>query len=89
MYATKAKISRLFGISQPTVYNRVAGIQAEIGKRYNRYAVCEGLISLAVYVDYEKYRKRLADKNLRKTVPDFDLAEAKRYLEEIGAVSDI
>ena len=84
MYATKAEIARLFGVSPPTVYNRVAGIEKEIGKRYNRYAICDKLISLAVYVDYEKYHKRLADKNLRKTVPDFNLSEANRYIEEMG-----
>lgn len=83
MYATKAEIARLFGVSPPTVYNRVAGIEQEIGKRYNRYAICDKLISLAVYVDFEKYHKRLADKNLRKTVPEFNLYEAKKYLEEM------
>ena len=83
MYATKASIARIFGVTQPTVYSRVAGIQKEIGKRYNRYAICDNLISLAVYADYEKYHKRLADKNLRKTVPDFDMIEAGRYLEEV------
>ena len=83
MYATKASIARLFGVTQPTVYKRVKGIENEIGKRYNRYAICDNLISLAVYVDYEKYHKRLADKNLRKTVPDFNMAEARRYLEEV------
>ena len=83
MYATKASIARIFGVTQPTVYSRVAGIQKEIGKRYNRYAICDNLISLAVYADYEKYHKRLADKNLRKTVPAFDMIEAGRYLEEV------
>ena len=81
-YATKAQIARIFRVTPPTVYSRVEGIKQEIGKRYNRYAICENLISLAVYADYEKYRKRLADKNLRKTVPPFDMEEAKRYLEE-------
>lgn len=82
IYRTKAEIARLFRVSPPTVNSRVAGIQEEIGKRYNRYAICEKLISLAVYIDYEKYHKRLKDKNLRKTVPPFDMTEAKRYLEE-------
>lgn len=82
-YATKSQIARIFGVTPPTVYSRVEGIRKEIGKRYNRYAICGNLISLAVYADYEKYRKRLADKNLRKTVPDFDMAESKRYLEGV------
>ena len=40
MYATKAEIARIFGVSPPTVYSRVAGIEKEIGQRYDRYAVC-------------------------------------------------
>lgn len=88
MYATKAEIARMFGVSPPTVYSRVAGIEKEIGQRYNRYAVCDKLISLAVYVDYEKYHKRLADKNLRKSVPAFNMAEARKYLAERGVINE-
>lgn len=88
MYATKAEIARMFGVSPPTVYSRVAGIEKEIGQRYNRYAVCDKLISLAVYVDYEKYHKRLADKNLRKSVPAFNMAEARKYLTERGVINE-
>ena len=82
MYATKTGTARIFGVSVPTVYSRVEGIQKEIGKRYNKYAICDNLISLAVYADYEKYSKRLADKNLRKTVPEFNMAEAGIYLRQ-------
>lgn len=80
MYATKTEIARMFKISTPTVYSRVAGIEKEIGKRYNKYAICEKLVSIAVYLDYEKYHKLLEDKNLRKAVPPFNAAEAKEYL---------
>ena len=41
------------------------------------------MISLAVYADYEKYHKRLENKNLRKIVPPFDMYEARMYLEEV------
>lgn len=82
MYATKAKIAKIFGVTPPTVYSRVAGIEQEIGKRYNRYAIVENLISVAVYADFEKYRKRLGDKNLRKAVPDFNMEEALKYIDE-------
>ena len=85
-YATKSQIARIFGVTMPTVYSRVKGIEQEIGKRYNRYAICENLISLAVYADYEKYRKRLADANLRKTVPAFDIGEAEKYLSAITEI---
>ncbi|MCI6395909.1 MAG: hypothetical protein MR851_06650 [[Clostridium] scindens] len=82
MYANKVNIARIFGVSAPTVYRRVEGIKKEIGKRYNRYAIIDNLVSLEVYADYEKYHKRLGDKNLRKTVPAFDLQEAGAYLKK-------
>ncbi len=82
MYRNKTDIAHIFGVSNPTVYRRVEGIKKEIGKRYNRYAIVDNLVSLAVYADYEKYRKRLENKNLRKTVPPFDMYEAGMYLKE-------
>lgn len=86
MYATKADLVRIFGVTRPTVCNRVKGIEEEIGKRYNKYAILDNLISIGVYVDYEKYRKHLADKNLRKYIPPFELSESERYLEGRGIV---
>lgn len=82
MYANKTEIARIFGVSPPTVYSRVAGIREEIGKRYNPYAILDNLVSIEVYADYEKYHKRLNHKNLRKTVPPFSMAEAREYLVE-------
>lgn len=85
-YATKAELGRCFSISQPTIAKRVAGIEEEIKRgRYNRYAIADGLISIAVFADYSKYHKRLNDKNLRKTVKPFDLREALTYLEAEGS----
>ena len=52
----------------------------------NKYAILDNLISIGVYVDYEKYRKHLADKNLRKYIPPFELSESERYLEGHGIV---
>lgn len=80
-YAKKAELSRIFDVSTPTVSKRVAGIKKEIESgRYNRYAIADDLISVAVFADYSKYQKRLEDKNLRKTVPDFNMMEALAYL---------
>ena len=86
VYANKAEISRIFGISQSTVYRRIEGIEAEIGRRYNRHAVLEdnNLVSIEVFADYLKYNKRLADRNLRKHVPPFNMADAREYLVENG-----
>ena len=88
MYATKAEIARLFNRSPQTVYRRVEGIEAEIGKRYNKYAVLDGLVSVAVYADYEKYRKHLADKNLRKYVPPFDKEAVEQYIGKIQKIRE-
>ena len=83
MYRNKTDIAHIFVVSNPTVYRRVEGIKKEIGKRYNRYAIIDNLISLAVYADYEKHHKMLENKNLRKIVPPFDMYEARMYLEEV------
>ena len=86
-YMNKSDIARIFGISLPTVYKRVAGIEEEIKKgRYNQYAIAENLINIAVFVDYFKYYKRLKDKNLRRTVPDFNLHQALEYLMEFSDI---
>lgn len=84
MYANKATIAQIFHVTRQTVWRRQQEIEQEIGKRYNRYAVLDGLVSIEVYADYEKYHKRLKDKNLRKTVPPFDMTEAREYLTEEG-----
>ena len=47
-------------------------------------AIIDNLISIAVYADYEKYKKMLADKNLRKHVPIFNINDAERYLDGRG-----
>lgn len=84
MYANKSEISRIFGVSPGTVYNKVRGIEAEIGRRYNRYAILDNLVSIEVFADYMKYNKSLADKNLRKNMPDFNMTDARAYLVENG-----
>lgn len=84
MYVQKAELARIFGVTYPTVCSRVKEIEQEIGKRYTRYATIDLLVSIEVYADWEKYRKRLKDKNLRKTVPPFNMGEAREYLVEEG-----
>lgn len=84
MYANKSDIAKIFFLSPSTVYRRIEGIEAEIGKRYNRYAILDNLVSIEVFADYQKYNKRLTDKNLRKSVPPFNMADARTYLVEEG-----
>lgn len=80
MYANKAQIAKEFGLSYSAVQSYERGIQKEIGKRYNQYAIIGKLISKAVFADYVKYRNMLSDKNLRKCVPEFNMHEATRYI---------
>lgn len=84
MYANKTTIAKIFHVNRQTVWRRQQEIELEIGKRYNRYAILDGLLSIEVFADYEKYRKRLRNKNLRKTVPPFNMEEAREYLQEEG-----
>ena len=84
MYANKSDRAKIFFLSPSTVYRRVEGIEAEIGKRYNKYAILDNLVSIEVFADYQKYNKRLADRNLRKSVPPFNMADARMYLVENG-----
>lgn len=84
MYANKSDIAKIFFLSPSTVYRRVEGIEAEIGKRYNKYAILDNLVSIEVFADYQKYNKQLADRNLRKSVPPFNMADARVYLVENG-----
>lgn len=77
LYANKADIARIFGIGRQTVYANLPGIEREMDAgRYNRYAILDGKINIAVFADYMKYRARLRDRNLRKTVPPFNLQMA-------------
>lgn len=88
MYGNKTDIAKTFHISLPTVYRKLEGLETEIGKRYNHYAIVDNLISLAVFADYYKYHKWLKDKNLRKYEPPFDMYEARKYLEEVANGND-
>lgn len=88
MYANKAELARIFGVSRPTVCKRIEGIEDEIGKRYNEYAILDGLISVAVFADYEKYRNHLSNRNLRKYVPPFDKEAAEQYISKYQRVRE-
>lgn len=86
MYANKADIAKIFGISVNTVYRRLEEIETEMGKgkRYNEYAILDNLVSIEVFADYTKYRKWLNSKNLRKNIPPFNMADAREYIVENG-----
>lgn len=87
LYANKTEAAKALGISRATIGRMIPGIEREIkAGRYSRYAIADGLINLAVVLDYRKYRNLLEDKNVRKYVPAFDPIEAARMLGEEGGV---
>ncbi len=85
VYASKSELGRFFSMSAPTVYSRIAGIEEQIkAGRYSDYAISDNRINKAVFLDYNKYWKMLADKNMRKYVPPFNVSEAYEYVLEKG-----
>ena len=75
-YKTQQGVAEEFCISRATVHNRIKEILEEIkAGRYSDYSIIEDghiiLVNVLVFLDYEKYRKMLKDKNLRKVVPPF------------------
>lgn len=77
-YLTIQQIAKETDRTDRTVRNRIKGIKEQILLgRYSPYAYIEdeGLVNWYAYVDFLKWRKQLEDKNLRKSVPDFNPAE--------------
>lgn len=77
IYQNRTALARTFGIARSTVYNIVDEIEEQMrAGRYNRYAILDNEVNVAVFADYLKYRKALKGKNTRKYVPPFNLREA-------------
>lgn len=75
-YFPKSRVAEMSDTTVRTVNRKVKGIQREIERgRYSPYALAGNLINYYVYIDYIKYEKDLQDKNLRKTVPEFEPEE--------------
>ena len=76
-YKSRAQIMTELNMGQRSVDGRIAEIQEEIRNgRYSEYAVIRDggftWVNWLVWIDYETYRKRLLEKNLRKNVPPFN-----------------
>ena len=78
-YLTKKQIAEETGRTVRTVDNKIKGIRREIENgRYSPYSLPEGLVNWYVYIDYLTYQNLLEDKNLRRTVPEFNPAEIEK-----------
>lgn len=76
-YKSKAQIMNELDMGKRSVDERIAEIMDEIRSgRYSDYAVIRDggftWVNWLVWIDYETYRKRLKEKNLRKNVPPFN-----------------
>lgn len=83
---TVTELSRCFGISRQTVYDRINEIEQEVAaKRYGPHSIMRDvglvLINPLVFTDYMVYRSRLKNKNLRKTVPAYDPVKTSQELQ--------
>jgi hypothetical protein len=77
IYYNKTELATAFSKSWATIASLVKEIEGEVEKgRYNQYAICDDRVNIGVFADYYKYRKRLRDKNLRRTVPPFEIGKA-------------
>jgi len=72
-YLTRKRLAEDTGRTIRTVDKKIEGIKREVKKgRYSPYALADNLVNYYVYIDYLTFEKFLADKNLRKTVPEFN-----------------
>lgn len=89
-YATRAQLAHDFKLSLGTVDTRIEEIERE-AERYGEYAVIRGdglvRVNQLAFLDYLKNKKRLDERNLRKSVPAYDpvgIAKELGLFEEVG-----
>lgn len=74
-YMRPGQVAEELQMNRKTVLERRKELEKET-ERYGLTAVIEDektiLINLYAFLDFMKYRKRLADKNMRKYVPEYD-----------------
>ena len=73
-YMKKESLAKEFEVTTRTIDNRLKEFREEIEKgRYPAGVIIDGpRINFFAFSDYLTYRGRLLDKNLRKTVPEYD-----------------
>lgn len=86
-YKTISDLSEELGVSKVTIHARKKELEAE-KERYGPHTVISDcgivLINYLAWIDYLKYRARLKEKNLRKTVPPYNPMEVARELGWYG-----
>lgn len=84
-YANIKDLVRLLGVSKRTVQRRIDEMEKE-RERYGDHAVIRDdrviLVNYMAFIDFEKYRKMLAEKNARKYIPDFNPGMIRKMLGE-------
>lgn len=82
--STRAELANDWKLSLATIDARIKELKAH-HERYGDFAVIdsEGVVRVnqLAFMDYMKYRTRLADKNLKKGVPDY---EPVKIAKELG-----
>lgn len=74
-FKTINDLAKELNVTKVTIRTRKKELENE-KERYGEYAVIKDggivLINYLAFIDYMKYRDRLREKNLRKTVPEFN-----------------
>lgn len=91
-YLTRKQLMEELGYkSLASVNSLIRGIEGEIGKRYNRYAIAGKRYNFYVVVDYLKYRDDLENPMVRKYLPPFspqEIADICGFGKEIIKVKE-
>lgn len=86
-YKTLDDLSDELGVSKVTIHSRKKELEQE-KERYGEYAVIRDsgivLINYLAWIDFLKYRARLKEKNLRKTVPPYKPLEIAKAIGWYG-----
>ena len=76
-YMTAGEMAKQLGVHKNTIYTRIKEIRKEmLSGRYDEFAILDSggiiFVNYLVFVDYCKWKTRLDDRNLRKTVPPYN-----------------
>lgn len=86
-YKTLDDLAEEFGVTKVTIHTRRKELEQE-QERYGPFSVIKDngivLINYLAFLDFLKWRDRLKEKNLRKTVPPYDPVKLARTIGWYG-----